>query len=152
MSCEGHMLLHFIYARIRWTDWSTSLFTRFIFASDAHIFSTKTSMAGCGLSWSSNVLSDFLGNYFTILRVCIKECHFLRNLKLEDCELIREITYKLQTFSAKRWKSVKYMTLQENVTLWENFFWMTVLCIREIEGVLPNMDNLSAKNCTLLTS
>jgi len=113
MSCEGHMLLHFIYARIRWTDWSTSLFTRFFFASDARISASKTSMAGCVLSWSSNVLSDFLGNHFNILHVCIKEFHFLRNLKLEDCKLIREITCKLPTLYAKQCKSVKYMDRAE---------------------------------------
>lgn len=87
-------------------------------------------MAG-RLSWSSNVLSDFLGNYFTILHVCIKECHFLRNLKLEDCELIREITCKLQTLSAKRCKSVKYMNLAGECYLRELLLYYTFEKLKE---------------------
>lgn len=42
--------------------------------------------------WSANVESlDLSGNNFTILPECIKDCHFLSDLRLDDCKCLREI-------------------------------------------------------------
>jgi len=109
-----------------------------------------------GLTWFANVKDlDLSGNNFTILHACIKECHFLRNLKLDDCVLIREITVipcKLETLSAKRCKSLKYIDLTEECQSLRELILDDCIYLREIEGVLPNLDHFSAKNCTLLTS
>jgi hypothetical protein len=108
------------------------------------------------LPWFANVKDlDLSGNNFTFLHTCIKECHFLRNLKLDDCMRIREITvipWKLETFSAKRCKSLKYMDLTGECHSLRELILDDCFYLREIKGIPPNLDHFSAKNCTLLTS
>jgi len=60
--------------------------------------------------WSANVKSlDLSGNNFTILPECIKDCHFLWYLRLDDCKCLREIRGippNLKRLSAKQCKSL----------------------------------------------
>jgi hypothetical protein len=57
------------------------------------------------LTWFSNVKElNLPGNDFTILPECIKECHLLRNLRLDRCQYLQEvrgIPPNLEIFSAK---------------------------------------------------
>lgn len=109
-----------------------------------------------GLTWFANVKDlDLSGNNFTVLHACIKECHFLRSLKLDDCTLIQEITVipcKLEKLSAKRCKSLKYIDLTEECQSLRELILDDCIYLRKIKGVLPNLDHFSAQNCTLLTS
>jgi Leucine-rich repeat (LRR) protein len=85
----------------------------------------------------------------------IKECYSLRNLKLDDCVFIQEITVlplKLETFSAKRCKSLKYMVITEECRSLRELILDDCIYLREIKGILQNLDHFSAKNCRLLTS
>jgi len=109
-----------------------------------------------GLTWFANVKDlDLSGNNFTIVHACLKECHFLRSLNLDDCRLIREIVgipQKLETFSAKECVSLKYLDLAAESHSLRELILDDCVNLREIIGDLPNLNHFSAKNCTSLTS
>jgi hypothetical protein len=66
-------------------------------------FLSEESLA-IGLKWFSNVKELYLNwSKFTFLPECIKECHFLWNLVVNNCENLQEIKgipQSLRTFSA----------------------------------------------------
>ncbi|KAK2447724.1 TMV resistance protein N [Trifolium repens] len=101
------------------------------------------------------------GNNFTTLHAWIKECHLLRNLKMDDCSSLREIRgipWKLEKFSVKGCKSLRCLdlTILPECTAQCCFLKKLILddcaCLREITGLPPNLDSFSAKGCTSLTS
>ncbi|XP_058766664.1 TMV resistance protein N-like [Vicia villosa] len=110
-----------------------------------------------GLTWFSNVKDlDLSGNNFEILHASIKECLFLRNLKLDDCKNIQEIKglpWKLESFSAQGCTSLKYLdftgqcpsSIRELILDGCSF-------LKQVIGVLPNLESFSAKNCTSLST
>jgi hypothetical protein len=101
------------------------------------------------------------GNNFTTLHAWIKECHLLRNLKMDDCSSLREIRgipWKLEKISVKGCKSLRCLdlTILPECTAQCCFLKELILddcaCLREITGLPPNLDSFSAKGCTSLTS
>lgn len=109
-----------------------------------------------GLTWFANVKDlDLSGNNFTIVHACLKQCQFLRSLKLNDCRLIQEIVGippNLETFSAKECVSLRYMDLAGESHSLRELILDDCVYLREIKGNLPNLNHFSAKNCTSLTS
>ncbi|XP_058744206.1 TMV resistance protein N-like [Vicia villosa] len=115
-----------------------------------------------GLNIFSNVKDlNLSGNNFTTVHSWIKECHFLRNLKLDNCSNLQEISgipKKLETFSVKGCTSLKCLDLTvlpactaESCSLKELILDDCVY-LQEIARLPQNLDVLSAKNCTALTS
>ncbi|CAK8574970.1 unnamed protein product [Lathyrus sativus] len=115
-----------------------------------------------GLNIFSNVKDlNLSGNSFTTVHAWIKECHFLRNLKLDNCSNLQEISgipKKLETLSVKGCTSLKCLDLTvlpactaESCSLKELILDDCVY-LQEIAWLPQNLDVLSAKNCTALTS
>ncbi|KEH19188.1 putative TIR domain, winged helix-turn-helix DNA-binding domain-containing protein [Medicago truncatula] len=109
-----------------------------------------------GLAWFANVKDlNLSGNNFETLHACIKECPFLRNLKMDYCDNIQEIKglpWKLESFSAKGCTSLKYMDLAGESHSLRELILDDCVFLREIIGDLPNLNHFSAKNCVSLTS
>lgn len=114
------------------------------------------------LTWFANVRElNLSGNNFIMIPECFKECHFLRNLKLDDCRLLQEIRgipWKLETLSAKGCTSLAHLDVtvlpafhREGQSL-RKLVLDDCVSLREIRGPLPNLDNFSAINCAFLTS
>ncbi|KAK7314044.1 hypothetical protein VNO77_39252 [Canavalia gladiata] len=74
-----------------------------------------------GLTLFANVRHlNLSGNYFTALHTCIKECHLLRNLKLDDCRFLREIRgipEKLETLSITTEGPQKDYTMVQSIPI-----------------------------------
>ncbi|TKY68445.1 TMV resistance protein N [Spatholobus suberectus] len=103
---------------------------------------------------------NLLGNNFVVLNACFKECHFLRNLKLDDCRSltkVRGIPVKLETLSMKGCRALESLdlTVLPACTEVSHFLKELVLddsvFLKDIRGLPPNLDHFSAKNCTSLT-
>nr|WIL60065.1 nodulation protein [Melilotus officinalis] len=75
------------------------------------------------LTWFVNVKElNLSGNSFTILPECIKECHFLRELYLDNCQYLRElrgIAPNLKIFNARRCRSLNSTSMLLNEELHE---------------------------------
>ncbi|XP_024627900.1 TMV resistance protein N isoform X2 [Medicago truncatula] len=115
-----------------------------------------------GLTHFSNVKDLNLSkNNFTTLHAWIKDCHFLRNLTLDDCNQLQEIKgipRKLEKLSLKGCKFLRCLDLAvlpdctaECCSLKELIL-DDCRCLLEIKGLPKNLDNFSAKSCTSLTS
>jgi hypothetical protein len=115
-----------------------------------------------GLNFFFNVKDlNLSGNNFTTLHAWIKQCHLLRNLKMDDCSCLREIRgipWKLEKISVKGCTSLRCLdlTVLPECTTQCCFLKELILddcaCLREITGLPPNLDSFSAKGCTSLTS
>ncbi|XP_061347960.1 disease resistance protein Roq1-like [Gastrolobium bilobum] len=70
-----------------------------------------------GLTWFANVkYLNLSGNKFTIIPECIKECHLLRKLNLDDCWKLREIRGippNLNHFSAAKCSSLTFKSISK---------------------------------------
>jgi hypothetical protein len=115
-----------------------------------------------GLNFFSKVKDlNLSGNNFTTVHAWIKECHFLRNLKLDNCSRLQEISgipKKLETFSVKGCTSLKCLDLTvlpsctaESCSLKEIIL-DDCLYLQDITGLPKNLDLFSAKSCTALNS
>jgi hypothetical protein len=115
-----------------------------------------------GLNFFSNVKDlNLSGNNFTTVHAWIKECHFLRNLELDNCSRLQEIIgvpKKLETFSVKGCTSLKCLDLTvlpactaESSSLKELIVDDCVY-LQNITGLPQNLDLFSAKSCTALNS
>jgi Leucine-rich repeat (LRR) protein len=115
-----------------------------------------------GLNIFSNVKDiNLSGNSFTTIDAWIKECHFLRNLKLDSCRHLQKISgipKKLETFSVKGCTSLKCLDLRvlpactaESCSLKELIL-DGCLYLHDITGLPQNLDLFSAISCTALNS
>ncbi|GAU33356.1 hypothetical protein TSUD_364800 [Trifolium subterraneum] len=115
-----------------------------------------------GLNFLSNVKDlNLSGNNFTTVHAWIKDCHLLRNLKLDNCSHLQEIRgvpKKLETFSVKGCTSLKFLDLTvlpactlESCSLKELIVDDCVY-LQNITGLPQNLDLFSAKGCTALNS
>ncbi|CAK8574974.1 unnamed protein product [Lathyrus sativus] len=110
-----------------------------------------------GLTWFANVKDlDLSGNNFEILHASIKECPFLRNLKLDNCKNIQEIKglpWKLESFSAQGCTSLKYLDFTgERPSSILELLLDGCSFLKQVIGVLPKLESFSAKNCTSLST
>jgi Leucine-rich repeat (LRR) protein len=138
---------------------------------------SKSSNMDCLILTDCNISNDFLpiglnifsnvkdinlsGNSFTTIDAWIKECHFLRNLKLDSCRHLQKISgipKKLETFSVKGCTSLKCLDLTvlpsctaESCSLKEIIL-DDCLYLQDITGLPKNLDLFSAKSCTALNS
>ncbi|XP_027186245.1 TMV resistance protein N-like isoform X2 [Cicer arietinum] len=115
-----------------------------------------------GLNFFFNVKDlNLSGNNFITLHAWIKECHLLRNLKMDDCRRLQEIRgipRKLEKISVKGCTALRCLdlTVLPECTAECCFLKELILddcgCLREIKGLPPNLDSFSAKGCTALSS
>jgi len=123
---EGNVLQRLPISIFRMPNLSKITFYRCIFpklddkwSSMVSTSPTDIQLVKCNLSdeilpivvmWSANVeLLNLSENNFTILPECIKHCHFLWSLRLDDCKCLREIRGippNLKHLSAIRCKSL----------------------------------------------
>ena len=115
-----------------------------------------------GLSFFFNVKDlNLSGNSFITLHAWIKECHLLRNLKMDDCSRLREIIgipRKLEKISVKGCISLNCLDLgvlpacTEQSCFLKEMILDDCVCLREITWLPSNLDSFSAKGYTSLTS
>jgi Leucine-rich repeat (LRR) protein len=115
-----------------------------------------------GLKFLSNEKDlNLSGNNFKTLHAWIKECHLLRNLKMDYCrhlQEIRGIPRKLENISVKGCISLKCVDLTVLPECTEECCSLKELILDDcaglqmITGLPPNLDSFSAKGCTSLNT